>query len=84
MRTFFNFKLVATEAITTAIIDEYSNFFRHRINLKYIKEILSGVNVFVSFLCGLPMITYVNNIFDFETYLRASTMVQIHLQKIVN
>ena len=82
MRTFFNFKLVATEAITTAIIDEYSNFFRHRINLKYIKEILSGVNVFVSFLCGLPMITSVNN--DFETYLRASTMVQIHLQKIVD
>jgi hypothetical protein len=53
--------LVATEAITTAIIDEYMPVVKRYFDLKHTKEILSAINVFISFLCGIPMITNVNH-----------------------
>lgn len=54
-------QIVAAEAITTAIIDEYMPLIKPYIDLKYTKEIFSAINVLISFLCGLPMITNVND-----------------------
>ena len=52
-------QLVAAEAITTALIDEYMPNIKKYISCKYTKEIVSAINVSVSFICGLPMITNV-------------------------
>ena len=52
-------QLVATEAISTAIMDEYMPIIREKFNFKYFKEFLTAFIVLLSFLCGLPMITNV-------------------------
>ena len=62
-------QLVATEAITTAIIDEYYPYIKPYFEFKYTKELLSAVNVFISFLCGIPMITNVNLLFKSMNFL---------------
>jgi hypothetical protein len=61
--------LVATEAITTAIIDEYYPLVKPYFDSKYTKELLSAVNVFISFVCGIPMITNVNIIHLLDHFL---------------
>ena len=58
---FFKLKVVAAEAITTAIIDEYMPYIKPYFDFKYTKELFSGINVFISFLCGIPMITHVKS-----------------------
>ena len=55
------FKLVATEAISTAIMDEFMPVIKERFKFKYFKEALTAIIVSLSFLCGIPMITNVNN-----------------------
>jgi hypothetical protein len=59
-------QIVAAEAITTAIIDEYMPLIKPYLDLKHTKEIFSAINVLISFLCGLPMITnvYILNCFS--------------------
>jgi hypothetical protein len=56
---FLLIKIVAAEAITTAIIDEYWPKMKNLHNFKFTKELLSAVNVFISFICGIPMVTNV-------------------------
>ena len=51
--------MVAAEAITTAIIDEYMPLIRPYFDFRYTKELFSAVNVLLSFICGIPMITNV-------------------------
>ena len=53
-------KLVAVEAITTSIIDEYLPVIKQYFDFKYTKELLTAVNVLISFICGIPMITNVS------------------------
>ena len=50
---------MAAEAITTAIIDEYMPIIKPYFDIKYTKELFSAINVLISFVCGLPMITNV-------------------------
>lgn len=57
---FKQIKLVAAEAITTAIIDEYMPIIKRYVDFKYTKELFSGLNVFISFIFGIPMITNVS------------------------
>jgi hypothetical protein len=52
--------VVAAEAITTAIIDEYMPIIEPYFDFKYTKELFSGINVFISFICGIPMVTHVS------------------------
>lgn len=78
-------QLVATEAITTAIIDEYYPCIKPYFNFNYTKELLSAVNVFISFICGIPMITnggmYIFQIFDY--YAASRTLLFVGLFEIV-
>lgn len=78
-------QLVATEAITTAIIDEYYPYIKPYFDFKYTKELLSAVNVFISFVCGIPMITnggmYVFQIFDY--YAASRTLLFVGLFEII-
>lgn len=78
-------QLVATEAITTAIIDEYYPLIKPYFDFKYTKELLSAVNVFISFICGIPMITnggmYVFQIFDY--YAASRTLLFVGLFEII-
>lgn len=78
-------QLVATEAITTAIIDEYYPCIKPYFDFKYTKELLSAVNVFISFICGIPMITnggmYIFQIFDY--YAASRTLLFVGLFEIV-
>ncbi len=54
-------QIVAAEAITTALMDEYLPKMKGLANFKYTKELLSALNVLISFICGIPMITNVRN-----------------------
>jgi hypothetical protein len=42
-------------------MDEYLPKLKTFANFKYTKELLSALNVLISFVCGIPMITNVNN-----------------------
>lgn len=53
-------QLVAVEAITTSIIDEYLPLIKQYVDFRYTKQLLTAVNVLISFICGIPMITNVN------------------------
>ena len=78
-------QLVATEAITTAIIDEYYPYIKKYFDFKYTKEVLSAVNVLVSFVCGIPMVTnggmYIFQIFDY--YAASRTLLFVGLFEII-
>lgn len=52
-------QLVAVEAITTSIVDEYLPLIKQYVDFRYTKQLLTAVNVLVSFVCGIPMITNV-------------------------
>ena len=72
---------MAAEAITTAIIDEYMPLIKSYYDFKYTKEFFSAINVLISFVCGLPMITnggmYVFQIFDY--YAASRTLLFVGL-----
>jgi SNF family Na+-dependent transporter len=55
-------QLVAVEAITTSIVDEYLPVIKQYIDFKYTKEFLTAINVLISFVCGIPMITNVSSL----------------------
>lgn len=74
-------QVVAAEAITTAIIDEYMPVIKPYFDFKYTKELFSLINVFISFICGIPMIThggmYIFQIFDY--YAASRTLLFVGL-----
>ncbi len=78
-------QIVAAEAITTAIIDEYMPLIKPYCDLKYTKELFSAINVLISFVCGIPMITnggmYIFQIFDY--YAASRTLLFVGLAECI-
>lgn len=74
-------QLVAVEAITTSLVDEYLPIIKQFVDFKYTKQLLTGMNVLISFVCGIPMITnggmYVFQIFDY--YAASRTLLFVGL-----